>query len=102
MAVDLPGEHLPCRPQAASRKDPVQLLQSRSDRCPAPSLWVCISHVSQRLSVASLVPMMHEKSESLQSIDPVTETGQAGGLPQNLCCNAPDLRMGRRVKNVNE
>ena len=27
------------------------------------------------------------------------KTGQTGGLPQNVCCNAPDLRIGRRVMN---
>ena len=27
------------------------------------------------------------------------KTGQAGGLPQNVCCNAPDLRIGKRVMN---
>ena len=27
------------------------------------------------------------------------KTGQAGGLPWNVCCNAPDLLIGRRVIN---
>ena len=25
------------------------------------------------------------------------KTGQAGGLPESFCCNAPDLRIGKRV-----
>ena len=27
------------------------------------------------------------------------KTGQVGGLPFMMCCNAPDLRIGKRVMN---
>ena len=28
-----------------------------------------------------------------------SKTGQIGGLPYNVCCHAPDLRIERRVLN---
>ena len=32
-------------------------------------------------------------------VEEISKTGQAGGLPQNVCCNTPDLRMERSVMN---
>ena len=32
------------------------------------------------------------------SLNEILSTDQLGGLPQNICCKAPDLRIGKRVK----
>ena len=33
------------------------------------------------------------------SVNEIPSTGQLGGLLQNSCCKAPDLRIGKRVMN---
>ena len=53
-----------------------------------PTLLQWVDYVREDLQVAGT-----------HMVDEVLRHGQAGGLPQDVCCNAPDLRIGRSVMN---
>ena len=53
-----------------------------------PTLLQWVDNVREGLQVAGI-----------HKVEEAPRQGRAGGLPCNVCCSAPDLRMGRRVMN---